>query len=263
MLGATSRARAHVVDGVRATRVFADPVALLSAYVRGAGLHGSVVRLRDGVEIETSSSALDPATLMVVLVREEYAPIPVGGLVVDVGGNIGAFALYAVRAGARRVLTFEPSRDAYAVLRRNVQRNGLAERIVAERRAVVGRAGEDVWFPTASSPANHIIDDPAALEAARAAGSVERVPTTSLAEIVDAHGEIDLLKLDCEGAEYGIVAATPAAAWARVGSVRIEYHAGQADELTFTLVRYGFRVSRHAPDPAWPKAIGMLHLERT
>jgi NAD(P)-dependent dehydrogenase (short-subunit alcohol dehydrogenase family) len=89
------------------------------------------------------------------------------------------------------------------------------------------------------------------------------VPTTSLAEIVDAHGEIDLLKLDCEGAEYGIVAATPAAAWARVGSVRIEYHAGQAEELTFTLVRHGFRVSRHAPDPAWPKAIGMLHLERT
>jgi hypothetical protein len=35
---------------------------------------------------------------------------------------------------------------------------------------------------------------------------------------------IDFLKIDCEGAEYAIVAATPAAFWARVRRIALEYH---------------------------------------
>ena len=47
----------------------------------------------------------------------------------DIGANVGVFALYAAAARGARVLAFEPSAANFFVLTRNVQLNGLSERI--------------------------------------------------------------------------------------------------------------------------------------
>src|SRR5689334_4555205 len=50
-----------------------------------------------------------------------------GEIVVDVGGNIGTFSVYAAKVcGASRVITFEPVSDNYNLLRRNVEHNQLS-----------------------------------------------------------------------------------------------------------------------------------------
>ena len=122
----------HVNGAIRALRMFAQPWRLLKAYFFGRSMNHEVLRMRDGTTMETSSSASDPATLFVVFVREEYAPIPRGAVIVDVGANIGAFSVYAARSGAKRVIAYEPSREAFETLKRNVERNALGRAVVTE-----------------------------------------------------------------------------------------------------------------------------------
>jgi|SRR5687768_15137372 len=129
----------------------------------------------------------------------------------------------------------------------------------ATRLAVSGVGGSTVWFPTTSSPSNRMVDH------APAEGGLsghEEVFTTSVAEIVDTHGDVDLLKLDCEGAEYDIVAATKPDAWSRIRAVCIEYHKGRTEALIAPLVSAGFHLKHHARDARWPDDIGMLHFAR-
>ena len=260
ILSAARLAPRYARDGVKALRVFAEPGRFLSAYIVGRPLNGEVVPLRAGFAIETSTSASDFATLMVVFVRQDYGPIPRGGVVVDVGANIGAFTLYAIMGGARRVIAFEPSREAFSVLGRNVERNHLADRVMVKQLAVSGVGGSAVWFPTTSSPSNHIVDD-ASAGGATLTGH-EKVMTTSVAEVIDTYGDVDLLKLDCEGAEYDIVAATTPKAWSRIRAVAIEYHKGRTEALIAPLVASGFHLRHHARDARWPDDIGMLHFDR-
>lgn len=49
----------------------------------------------------------------------------------DIGANIGAYALYAARSRGARVLAFEPGAASYAALTRNIELNGLADRVDA------------------------------------------------------------------------------------------------------------------------------------
>jgi FkbM family methyltransferase len=56
----------------------------------------------------------------------------------DIGANIGLFSLYAAAERACRVLAFEPSAGNYMVLTRNVQINGLDDRISAYALALSG-----------------------------------------------------------------------------------------------------------------------------
>lgn len=49
----------------------------------------------------------------------------------DIGANIGTFSLYAALGVDRRVLAFEPAASSFAVLNRNIELNGMADRIAA------------------------------------------------------------------------------------------------------------------------------------
>jgi FkbM family methyltransferase len=56
----------------------------------------------------------------------------------DIGANVGLFSLYAAAERSCRVLAFEPSAANYMVLTRNVQINGLDDRISAYALALSG-----------------------------------------------------------------------------------------------------------------------------
>jgi FkbM family methyltransferase len=57
--------------------------------------------------------------------------IPSGAVFWDVGSNVGVFSLYAAIKVNCAVISFEPSASNYFVLARNIQLNGLTERVAA------------------------------------------------------------------------------------------------------------------------------------
>jgi FkbM family methyltransferase len=122
-----------------------------------------------------------------------------GGTVVDVGANLGIYALSAARALGKhgKVLAVEPSAQTCERLRRNVALNGFSNVEVHQ----VGLAdGGDATMRLYHS------DDPTRHSFSTSAGPVigwEEVRSTTLDSLVAASriGQITLIKIDVEGAE--------------------------------------------------------------
>lgn len=202
----------------------------VSALKIAAGRHDDVRLL--GVQL-TGSHPRGVANTAVEVAAGEYgAPgfeISPGERVVDVGANVGAFAVLAARQGAT-VDAYEPHPETFVHLERNTA--GLAVRCV--RAAVVAappEGGTTALETSRESDTRHRLGE----------GGIA-VPAVSLAEVIEPG--CDLLKLDCEGAEFELVGGTPAEAWRGVRRVACEVHpwAGKVGTFAGRLEDLGFRV---------------------
>jgi len=227
----------------RAWPVFKRPLALAQHYLNRTLPPEKCVRLRNGGELTLSGHELDMAVVFQVFCDEVY-PVDRDTVVIDIGANIGLFSLYAAFHGARKVYAFEPNREAYCCMLKNIEKNNLQGRIVPSRLAVTSRSNEVVTIPKGASPQNRI-----AHESVRD-DEHESVTTISLNDIVRNEGisRIDLLKMDCEGCEYDILGGTDASTFAKIGRIIIEYHDGKERQIEKDLRRHGFSLDREAAE---------------
>ena len=219
-------------------RRFRDPWEVLRAYATGRPPARRLVRLRSGLTIQLSGDPRDIQTVFGVFAREGYGRIARGSTVVDIGANIGVFALFAAWSGAAIVHAYEPCAESFAVLQRNVAGNHLEAVIRPHRQAVVGRPSGTVMFPRRSNAFNAIATGTLPSE------DHERVPAVTLSEVLAPIGPLDVLKVDGEGAEFEMVPNTPCAIMSGVSSIKLQYHAGPRDVLVAALVACGFRVKQ-------------------
>jgi FkbM family methyltransferase len=181
-------------------------------------------------------------------------------LVVDVGGNIGAFPLWIAESYPDvRGVCFEPDPDAFMFLKRNLALNGIQE-VEPRQAAVSDRSGTTVLFREFPGSGVSSLQPDVEERAYRDSVAVEVVAFDEVIEAID--DEISLLKLDCEGSEYEIVPHSRPDSWRRVRRVVVEYHpvrGRSADELQRRFGDLGFRiVKRDVFDPA----AGILWLSR-
>jgi FkbM family methyltransferase len=185
-----------------------------------------------------------------VFERGEYAGIPARALrdppvVVDVGANVGLFALYAklVYHPAAVVHCFEPYPPSVELLRRNV---APFAGVTVHPVGLADADGEvDLLLHPTNSGANSTRPDLVHVPAGRA-----RVTVRDAAAAWDqlGLGEVDVLKIDTEGAEAAILKALGT----RLGRVRVvmaEYHTAadrrRIDALLPGHVLFGMTV--HSP----------------
>jgi FkbM family methyltransferase len=181
--------------------------------------------------------------------------------VVDVGANVGIFAIRQGRRGAR-VYAFEPNASCYKRLSQAVLENGLTGRVSTLNYAV-GRA---TGVGTLRVPNNRTalgsvvsVDPAASIQASD-------VRITSLDQILPALGvdHIDLLKIDTEGAEVDVLRGAERTL-PRTDRIILEYHSRDLhDQVGSLLAEHGFRQVLHldTPAPYLPEA-GMIYAERT
>jgi FkbM family methyltransferase len=122
-----------------------------------------------------------------------------GTVVVDVGANVGIYTLLAAKLlqGKGKVHSFEPAPRTYQILRDNVQVNGFLELgiIHLHQLAVTDRSGKArLSIFQRDSGHNTLFSD-------EKADSEIEVSTTSLDEILAAEEQVDIVKIDAEGAE--------------------------------------------------------------
>ncbi len=146
-----------------------------------------------------------------------------GWAVMDIGAGIGDFTVLAAReSGEGPVYAYEPFRESFELLQKNLDLNHLAN-VRAAPWAVAGKSGELVLDISGGEPLQ--IQG----KAVEIAGPTERV--VRAVSLEDAWqewgiGRVDLLKLDCEGAEFEILLGAPAALLGRIGRIVLEYHDG-------------------------------------
>ena len=225
---------AHVLAALRCLLLFRRPIEVLWCYIRRQNPQSRRVELRDGLTIDLSKDDSDIVTVFLIFCRHDYGSIAPGSTVVDIGANIGVFALYAARGGAKIVQAYEPAEESFDVLRRNIEENGLGNIVYPHRAAVVGKASPPVWYPRQSSVFNAI--------GASSGNRLdhELVPAIAFAELVSNLPEPNIVKLDCEGGEYDIILNSEDAAFDRIDELRLEYHTGPRQRLFAHFEKLGF-----------------------
>jgi FkbM family methyltransferase len=174
--------------------------------------------LRDGSSFEVRGGTDDRHVVFEVHVERVYPlEISAGDVVIDVGGHIGCFAVAAARRGAR-VLSFEPFPSNFAVLQRNIERNGPAD-VRAFPYAISDRHEVRELF----LPGNAADSGRYSLHPGRGSDTIS-VRCVPLDEVVREQGidQIDLLKLDCEGSEYAILYGASDATLGRTRTIVVE-----------------------------------------
>jgi FkbM family methyltransferase len=137
-------------------------------------------------------------------------------LVVDVGANVGYSVVYFARLFPRaKIIAFEPNATNGKALSRNVELNGLSDR-VSIRNVAAG----------ISDGTAYMVDRGAASFTTTTAGTDSRGVKVSVADIFKqlAGEPIDVLKIDCEGAEYPIIMDDRFAALT-AANLLLEWHA--------------------------------------
>lgn len=226
---------------------------------RAMGLKTRVLEL-DGFKFKVRRLTSDESFVANVVGKREYTPagyeVGVNDTVIDIGGNIGTFAVTAAKAArAGRVLAFEPSRPNFNLLNENLKLNDV-KNVETYCVAVSDRVGSAAFY-SYDDEGGHNTLTPGKL------GPMERVdmvPTVPLALILDQYKVrvCDLMKMDCEGAEYEIFAALPDAYWPRIRRLSMEFHGKDIEEarvkvavLVKQLEAHGFRIDSFEEHPAF------------
>lgn len=164
-------------------------------------------------------------------------------VVVDIGAAIGEFTVYAAKAAPLgQVFAFEPYGESYALMVENLHRNAV-ENVTAAQVAIWHEAGELALDLRQGEP----LQAPS-LAGELTAHSHNKIRSITLADFFKTSGvaQVDLLKLDCEGAEFPILLNLPTDLWERIQRIVLEYHDGyqgyQHGVLAELLLDQGYKV---------------------
>jgi len=200
-------------------------------------------QLRSGLRLIDATGTL-PGTLAEVFVRRRYGTVDRFRTIVDVGANVGSFAVYAAQSSPRaRILCYEPEEENFQRLKKHLSINGLEGRVNAFQSAVGSSIGPRKLALSVSQC--NAFDD------RRKGASHQVVACTTLQGIRREHAldSLDLLKMNCEGAEYEILGACSRADYDGILNIRLEYHnldgvSRNGESVRRHLEARGYRIER-------------------
>jgi FkbM family methyltransferase len=225
------------------------PVQVIRVFLRQAGPGPYLIELRpSGLRFKTRG-VMDIWSVKETFLDRFYekfgVPVGAGWTVVDIGGGIGDYTIFAAQAGSgNRVYAFEPTPSSFALLEENLRLSGIRN---------VQAFSEAIWSERGTLTIDTSIGEPGQFTSHRQAeiptnGRQVSAPSLPLAEAFERSGieRCDLLKMDCEGAEYAILMNTPAETLGRIERIVMEYHDGverhDHTDLERFLSTHGFQV---------------------
>lgn len=154
---------------------------------------------------------------------------------IDVGANVGLFTEFCLDAGFAKVYSIEPNPLAANEFRKMHSDN---PNVIFEEIALTGN-GEDVSLSV--DPGNTLVSS----IAKTISNNTVLVKSETLNSLIERVGEIDLLKIDIEGAEYDLLEVTDIGLLAKANNIILEFHDnndGRVNKLTEKLISADFEV---------------------
>jgi len=165
--------------------------------------------------------------------------------IIDIGGHLGFFSLYASILNPNvPIYSFEPHEGNYELLKKNLKDNRI-KNVTPRQLAVADSVGQKE-LQISEEDLNHSIQ-----RAIEPTGETQKVQTTTLERIFEKNRieRCDLLKLDCEGAEFEIVYSMSKVLSNKIDHIFLEYHDWIKGETSEKLQQYlqtlGYKVERY------------------
>ena len=176
-------------------------------------------RLRNGQFI---SIANDQTFVLNEIFRERVYDVPGVDLrscrtIVDLGANVGVFALYAAaNAPNATIHCFEPAAATFAALQQNMNANHL--NVVTHALAISTSCGPARFYRAGTAVEWSLNSDAGAV-----CEEVNCIDLDHLFDIVD-DDAIDFLKMDVEGVELDVLGSAADEQLRRIGVLSVEWH---------------------------------------
>jgi len=174
-----------------------------------------------GLKIKIRKHSTDLMALTHVWLIGEYKSenfdIKDTDIIIDIGGHIGLFSLYASQFCKNGLIySFEPVPENYNLLIDNIQSNDLNQ--IKSFNLAVSNSNSNVKL--------YLNDDEAGHSMFSKSSKTITVDSISLQQIFDDNNikNCNFLKLDCEGTEYEILQNLPLSYFNKIEKIVIEYH---------------------------------------
>ena len=224
-----------------------NPLLVIKIFTGRAGTAINTIRLRRTKLSFKVRGAMDVWSIKETFIDRFYEhygfTLQPGWTVLDIGAALGEFSLFAAHTvPACRVFAFEPFPESVSLLMENIRLNDtqgvhVIPEAIAAKSSLLSldlASGEPLQFqshPESSDGHKQITVNAASL--------------SSLYERLDV-ADFDLVKMDCEGAEYDILFNTPNAHLRHIHRLVMEYHDNVTPYTHNDLVRFlgeqGFKV---------------------
>lgn len=196
-------------------------------------------------------------------------------VVLDIGAHRGYFALFiAAHSPDAKVYSFEPDPVSSGILRANVTLNRLDHQVAVDHRAVISHGGRaiELWksdhpeLNTTVAPSDHArfgLDRDRYTEEHLLVDAVSITMATD--EVLQAHGHIDLLKIDVEGIELDLICSLPIASLRQIRHLAAEFDLrdddwSRVEKAVDKLVTAGFETFLDPPYLfAWQREYAYQH----
>lgn len=156
-----------------------------------------------------------------------------GGIVLDIGANIGVFTMYAHEVAKSnglniKVIAVEPQPDNIALLEDNIISNNIANSTIVSNVAI-STSNSDVYI-TNEHGGSRLTD--------KSDNNSTRVDVVSLERLLDKMNilSVDFAKIDIEGAEVDLILNTPMSTLLKVKRFAIEYDENSGGVSTFAKI---------------------------
>jgi FkbM family methyltransferase len=196
-----------------------------------------IYKTRSGERYYARPSQYDIGILSEVFVSHTYDPsdhyrIRKTDIVLDAGGYIGDFTLFAAARCLRgKVYVFEPIKENFDLLKRNITLNS-AKNVVPFMNALTGTSQKmSFYIQNDAYGASSLYPSHQSNQLSAIAVETIGINTFLRSEKIQ---KLDVIKLDCEGAEYDIIYQLPQSVLKKVRVLMIEYHRVTSKNKTHT-----------------------------
>ena len=218
---------------------FTDPFKIISIFLGSTGKDIKIIQLRSSSLQFKVRSPMDVWSLKETFLDRFYDvfgfPIQKNWTVIDIGAGLGEYTLFAAQQTDRQVIAFEPFPQSIILLNENIQLNNL-KNIYAYQEAVSSKEGTLTLDLSSDEPLQFQGLNNG--DTAKAKGI--SVSSRTLDDILTREGltQVELIKLDCEGAEYEILLNAPDEVLRKIERFVMEYHDNVSQHDHFELAKY-------------------------
>ena len=205
----------------KARKIFTNWKILIGIYCKIIKKENVILETRNNIKIKIRTNSTDIMQLGTVWLVEDYEVsgfnINNEDIVIDIGAHIGLFSLFVSQYCKNgKIFSYYPIEKNFRILKENIELNKI-KNIIHFNSAVSNQSNKLKIFIDSDDSAHSIFESDR---------DFIEVNSTTIKSIFD-ENEIkncNLLKLDCEGAEYQIIESIPKEYFLKIDKMIIEYH---------------------------------------